>query len=214
MKMIIAEISKNRTALSNASSLQEIATRMANFGYNARKIQQGRGIVDRTDMMHSLKKDKLDSKLHISQTLEVDTKACRKLYMSHVKVARQAFDPSTGIHRQLGIDRAIPQPVTEWVPLASVFYSKLQEIYDQMTRYTIPKEEVNQGKAMVEAIRNQRETRFAKKGEAEASTYTRDLALKEMRNWMNDFYSIARIALKDQPQWLEALGIQVKSKKV
>ena len=214
MKKIYLEISQNRTALSNASSLQEIATRVADFGYNAKKLQQGKGIVDRADMLHSLKKDKFNSKLHISQTLDADTKACRKLYMSHVKVARQSFDPATGIHRQLGIDRAIPQNVTEWVPLAHVFYIKLQEIHDQMTRYTIPAEEVDQGQAMVEAVLHQRNMRFAKKGEAEASTHTRDLARKEMRTWMNDFYGVARIALKDQPQWLEALGIQVKSKKV
>lgn len=214
MKKIHEEISQNRTALSNASSLPEIATRMAAFGYQAKKFQEGKALVENTDMLHSLKKDKHDRRLYISQTLKADTKACRKLYMAHVKVARQSFEQASGVQRQLGIDRAIPQAVSQWLPLAYGFYTKLQEIHDQMTRFTIPAAEVSQGKTMVDAILAQREARYAKKGEAEASTHSRDIVMKEMRAWMKDFYSVARVALKDHPQWLEALGIKVPRQKV
>lgn len=211
MKGIQQEISAARMAISNALNVPEILSNMLAYGYNAKKLQEGKTLVEKFSMLHMLKKDKYDERQHISITMKADIKACRQLYMEHVKVARQAFSKESGIQRQLEIDRAIPKVLTQWLPLAYTFYIKLQEVHSQMTRFVIPAEEVSQGKAMVESILSLREARFIKKGEAEATTQSRDVVKREMRSWLKDFYSIARIALKNNPQWLEALGIQVTS---
>ena len=42
------------------------------------------------------------------------------------------------------------------------------------------------------------------------ATIAKDEALAKMDDWMVEFYGIARIALEDHPQYLEALGIVVK----
>lgn len=43
--------------------------------------------------------------------------------------------------------------------------------------------------------------------ETQAATQARDEALDDLQEWMGDFVSIARIALEDQPQYIEMLGI-------
>ena len=48
------------------------------------------------------------------------------------------------------------------------------------------------------------------KGESEAATEEKDIALATMEKWMNKFYAVAKIAMEDKPQLLEALGIIVK----
>jgi len=45
------------------------------------------------------------------------------------------------------------------------------------------------------------------KGAAQAATRARDEALDGLHRWMRDFLAIARIALADQPQRMEQLGI-------
>ncbi|MEL6606343.1 MAG: hypothetical protein AAFP20_24355 [Cyanobacteria bacterium J06614_10] len=47
--------------------------------------------------------------------------------------------------------------------------------------------------------------------EAQAATQKRDAALDELQDWLSDFLAIAKIALEDDPQKLESLGVFVRS---
>ncbi len=47
--------------------------------------------------------------------------------------------------------------------------------------------------------------------DAQNSTEIKDSAIAKMNTWMYEFYTVSRMALKDQPQLLEALGKVVKS---
>ncbi len=78
----------------------------------------------------------------------------------------------------------------------------------------LPQSELSQNQASVEALIAMRNRRMQKKGEAEEATRLRNESMKALHLWMKEFRSIARIALQDSPQLLEALGIIVKSQKV
>jgi hypothetical protein len=47
-------------------------------------------------------------------------------------------------------------------------------------------------------------------GEAQDATLRRDRAADALQEWYSDFIAIARIALEDNPQYLEMLGIVKK----
>ncbi len=51
------------------------------------------------------------------------------------------------------------------------------------------------------------------KASAQTATAKRDEKLKKLKRWMSDFNRIAKAALKDNRQALEALGIVAKRKK-
>jgi len=45
------------------------------------------------------------------------------------------------------------------------------------------------------------------KGEAQAATQARDKALDELQDWLSDYLAIAKVALEEDPQLLEGLGV-------
>ena len=56
-----------------------------------------------------------------------------------------------------------------------------------------------------------RDDRMLKKGEAEDSTESKNQAAKLLKKWVREFHTAARLALKNNPQKLEAFGIEVPS---
>jgi hypothetical protein len=49
------------------------------------------------------------------------------------------------------------------------------------------------------------------KGESQNATKVRDAAVDSLSAWLSDFIAISRIALEEEPQLLESLGILQRS---
>jgi hypothetical protein len=62
----------------------------------------------------------------------------------------------------------------------------------------------------VEEVENLHIKQLSEKSAAQQATQKRDEAFDELCDWYSDFRGIARIALYDDPQLLEALGIVKK----
>ncbi len=50
-----------------------------------------------------------------------------------------------------------------------------------------------------------------RRGKAQDATQDRNLVLAELNSWLVEFRTVARIALQEDPQYLEKLGILVAS---
>ena len=50
-------------------------------------------------------------------------------------------------------------------------------------------------------------TQEKEKGEAQAATKARDAALDDLQDWLSDYLAIAKVALEEDPQLLEGLGV-------
>lgn len=71
------------------------------------------------------------------------------------------------------------------------------------------------GLAEVKAVEAANLVQEKEKGEAQAATQKRDVAIDELQDWLSDYLAIflwkgfanAKIALEENPQLLEGLGI-------
>jgi len=72
-------------------------------------------------------------------------------------------------------------------------------------------EELNATQAQIGELKTTRASYRREVGESQEATKKKDAAFAKIDDWMSEFYAVARIALEDQPQLLEALGKVVKS---
>ncbi len=123
-----------------------------------------------------------------------------------------AFKQNRGFQAKLQLTGRRKTRTEEWLSQAMAFYAFTDEIAEPMSKYGITPEVLQQTRAMVEALFTTKQQQMQNMGEAQNATEKRNDAIKVMDAWMKDFNAIARLAIKDNPQWLEMLGIRVKGK--
>jgi hypothetical protein len=104
------------------------------------------------------------------------------------------------------------QSIRGWLDQATTFYDNAlanEDIQADLARFNITPEVLAEGQAAVEAVARANSQQEQEKGDAQAATAVRDDAVEALDEWMSEFRVAARIALEDEPQQLEKLGIRV-----
>lgn len=200
-------------AIYNTLEHGEIQKKMSHYGFPQKRLQEGKALLEKALMLHGAKDDRYDEKQELSEQLQADEQTARRYFEDHVAAIRLIFRKEPLTLAKFRIKR-IARKVDEWTLQARLFYQKVEAHAGTLESYDLSREEIAQAKAMVEAVMVARNQRVQKKGEAEEATRVRNMAIKELKAWMSEFRSIARVALKDSPQMMEALGMRVPSQKV
>lgn len=202
-----------QTYLYNASEQPEIQKKMNQHGFTPKRFLEGTFLLDDSKRLHSHKTNKYGEKQESALQVQTNEQLAKQMFVDHVDVVKFVFRKDPAILAKFDVER-IATKVKAWTHQAVFFYSKAEAYADVLAQHGLTQDQRSQASAMVEAVATARNQRLQKKGEAEEATRTRDQSVKVLRAWMKDFRATARIALKDSPQLLEAIGIVVKTKKV
>jgi hypothetical protein len=113
----------------------------------------------------------------------------------------------------LGLTGERPRSLSGWLRSARILYTNILETpqaLEIMANYGYAAERLQEELQNVEEIERLHVKQLSGKSEAQRTTQKRDEAIDELCNWFSDFRAIARVALYDDPQLLEALGITMK----
>jgi hypothetical protein len=84
------------------------------------------------------------------------------------------------------------------------------ECLDELAGYGYTVEKLSKEFEAVKEVEQLHSKQLSEKGHAQQATLERDQAFDELAQWYSHFRAVARIALYDKPQLLEALGIVKK----
>jgi hypothetical protein len=200
-------------ALQNAAEDEVIKVEMAEFGYTATKIGEGKALYDAAEALHRKQKVEYGEQATATDALNAAWETANDMYMRQIKVARVAFRNERGIQGKLGIDGQRKQTIAGWLGQAKQFYTcALAEASIQATlaNFGITVAKLTSAQELVQATEIASVTQSREKGEAQEATRIRDIALEDLYAWMRDFKQIARVALQDVPQHLEKLGVVMR----
>lgn len=206
-----AKFEEAQTLIRNASTHAEIKKKIANLGYNLKNLQAGQELLDASLLLQEEVKGEYHKKGENSRSLEADLKAVRAIFKDHFTLAGMVFRQDENRQARLGLQQKRASRTVNWLAQTRAFYKELLSNPQPTMRYNVTQAELEQALAMIDTITERRSQRLEKKGNAENATQKRNAALKPLRTWVRDFKAIARVALKDDAQLLEALGIPVAS---
>ena len=127
---------------------------------------------------------------------------------------RVAFKKEPGVATKLALNGRRKESFSGWLEQANLFYDNAlanPDILNGLAKFGITEEKLQAGKTQVEELAALNAAQEKEKGEAQQATKTRDEALDALDDWLEDFLAIAEVALADKPQFLEALGVRVRS---
>ncbi|MBN1252830.1 MAG: hypothetical protein JXA16_11890 [Bacteroidales bacterium] len=137
-----------------------------------------------------------------------------EIYSLHHKKAKVAFRNEPEVLKRLNLDGSMPQVYVKWFETVKKFYKEVlvdKQIQKKLARLKITLEELTNTDNKITELNAARAEYLKERGESQDATKQKDAAFAQIDDWMSEFYAVARIALEDNPQLLEALGLFVRS---
>ncbi|UXP32943.1 hypothetical protein N6H18_03105 [Reichenbachiella agarivorans] len=207
---IDAQLLQAEVAIHNATTNDAVKSAMALYGYDTTKVAENQALLDQGKTLHTKQKKEYGEQYSATDALSKSMKTADKWYIKHVKIARIALKNERGIWQSLQINGRRKKSQSGWVSQATVFYLNAlsnPDVLTAMNQFGVSQEVLASTQLLVQDVANKLSIQLKETGEAQDATIKRDEALDLLMDWMSDFKAIARIALEDDAQLLEMLGI-------
>jgi len=207
-------LNRAQVAIDNALSTPQIQEYLEEYGYTPKKIQTGKTLYEIALAAQQKQRQEYGEQISATEALNRLWEEAQTSYMRCVKIARIAFKNNPGIATELAINGTRKRTLSGWLLQAKQFYINAfgnPEILKGLAEYGMTKAKLEACQKELETVETVNLTQEKEKGEAQNATKIRDKAMDELNGWLSDFIAIARVALAEEPQLLESLGILERS---
>ncbi len=203
-----------RTALANASNHPEIKTALADYGMDDKKLAEGNKLYTNTKNVWEMnKKEDTESSVALN-SYKGKYNEFSSLFKRHRNQTLIYFKKQPDILITLGVKGRFPAKYNDFFDKVGQFYKGIKNnaaIQTQMDLIKVTSSIVNKCLTLLKDLLAERSNYDKELSESQDATKSKDAALLELKEWMEDFDAIAKVALYDNPQLLESLGIFVRS---
>lgn len=201
-------------AINGVLNNSEILLLMEQFGYTKERIEkQGILLYNNTmELMISQKKEYGEQYTASTQVNNLWNVAYSD-YMTTLRLCRIALKNKPGALHSIAATGTRKRSLTGFIDNARMLYNNLltqTKYMDAVTSFGITNTKLDKGLSQIDELEGAYQDFLKEKGEAQNNTVLRDNAFDELYDWYSDFRATARIALQNEPQLLEKLGIVIK----
>ena len=191
-----------------------LATELAEYGYDTDAVAIGEDLyntcVEKYDTNKTETAEQTSAYAAFSQVFE-DTK---NSYSTDRKKAKIIFKNQPDVLQNLGIKGTMPQRNAALIDTMRLFYQTLDqtpELLTPLAKLKITAAHVTEQIGNVTQVESAYADYIQEKGESQQATKDKNKAFDDITHWVNELYSVAKIALEDKPQLLESIGKWVRS---
>jgi len=212
-KSIAKTLEEQRVLIFN-SSKPEIAPLLAKMGIDNPHLIIGETLYNDVIDISAIQKKESQEKSLAYDLLHGATNECKFDAENDFEIIKMASRNDENLQNRLKIYIPISRRVEEWITQTIEFNNLVLNETDflkSISKYLITKQSLNKRNKDLEALKTMRNNAMAEKGQAQEATRLRNEKMEELEDYCYELKTIATIALKDQPQLLEMLGILVRS---
>lgn len=197
--------------IDNSMNNPEIQTLVAQRGYDAERLQQGKDLLDRAVEAANEQELKIAAQQDATEKLKAAETKARAAYQDVAKSVRPLKDKA--LLTALGLTGAEPQATAAFLKAAYTLFDNAAqtEILAALSEFGYTTQKLKDGRDAVVAFDDADRAQETAKAMAQDATQKQEVILKKLDEWVGKYKSYAKLALADHKQFLEALGIAART---
>jgi hypothetical protein len=212
-KFIATKLHSIENSILGVEKNPEIQERLSPFGYTPERMGEGKGLLNKVTLLMTTQVEERSDQFIATGELDKCRTTAYSDYMITLKVTRVAFVGQPELLKRFNAIGRRNRSLSGWLRDARIFYANLLNSPDAlavMAGFGYSVEKLEKELQAVNTVEDLHSKQLSEKSGAQQATLERDEAFDELAKWYSSFRAIARIALYDKPQLLEALGISAK----
>lgn len=190
---------------------------LAAYGYSGETLAAGKTLFEEAMALQNTQKKEYGDQVAATSELNDIWETADQQYMKTLKIARVAFQDHPKADKAVVLFGRRKESLSGWLAQAQTFYANILKDTDLMNAlalYGYTTEKLQQESDLLSQITVKNQQQKKEMGEAQASTQARDEKIDELAKWISNLRAVAKVALADDPQQLEKLGILARTSPV
>ena len=208
-KSLQEQIARMRLLSEGVRQNSEIKKKLAKVGFTEEDIQRGVDLLQATVDCKTRQSLGKGAQKAVTKSFRAHQEEINEQYTYHFNVAKIALRNDLTLWDVLQLNGRRDTTMAGWFNQVQAFYDNIALATAATKKQGVSADELTQVRQKLTVAAQLRITQAQKKGETQSATHQRQRLLSELQQWASDLRYLAKYALKDDPQQLEALGIVV-----
>lgn len=203
----------NSTTITLATARQsaEILRALAKYGMNEAQIKQIETLLNTVQQLDDHYHDVAAEAKIATQTLKNVRTQTQKIYVEHVVLSRIALKEQPELQEKMELNGMRQKRLADWLSQVNNFYRHAEAQKETLAQFNVSAENLSEVQKLLTRIKELQTLQRDLKGRMQVISQQRKGAFTTLQRSMTKFFRIARIALEEEPQHLERLGLAVKA---
>jgi len=221
-RTIAAQLNSAQVAISNSLADTGILKPLSEYGFTAVKIKEGQKLYEAARLAVNAHKTLSGEQQYKTSEVNKITKDAYVAYQSLAKVARAIWLKDKPRLAALGLKGKMPKTTAGFLNAAYTLFDNAAKgdiattsntAAGELAEYGYTKTKLAAERGKIVGLDKMNQAQEAAKGAAQDAARNQQKALKALNEWMARFIKIAKVALRDQREYLEKLGVLARSGK-
>lgn len=199
------------TAIRAALQDNDILRQLAKLGYDAKMLREGEKLGNAFGELMQKHEEAQRGAKAATRNLHSAQQELQHTYMRHLSQSRIIFKDQPEFREELRLDGPRKKSLDKWLKQCKDFYYHAPAHLDVLEKYNISGSEITAMQTLLGEIINLYTQQKQAHGKAQVLTQQKQEMAVVVEQWYRKFIRVARIALDEQPQQLEILGVVVKA---